>query len=199
MPSRVILRNVADRKLRLYFTGVVSLARSKESILLGDLEGIPLYLGPGQCDKVSSPCLSVAWVVPFSAGGDNEQEVTAELKGCRYEIQLNKAMLKSYEGSLDKFRLALQFPYLQLQDTFAKSSADVRLVRALPDSPAEASGKPKGKGRGKSTAAKAANSLADLSKSIGSVAWLENRSKDTSNRPKKAAGSTKCAAPHLLL
>lgn len=96
---------------KLYFAGIASLIQVKNSINIGNVEGLPLYLSPGGHDKLSSQCFMPAWSVPMSSGDDTDP-ITVDVKVHEVEITFPSGVMKRYEGREESLTTVISVPYL---------------------------------------------------------------------------------------
>ena len=180
-PVGVFIDKKKEQDVRLYYGGVVTLSKTKNAILIGNVESLPLYISPGPHDKLASGCFVPAWTVETAADIE-DRGINATLKAHRIEVNLPSSTLKKYEGAHPSIQVVIEVPYLSV------ASDEEGRVKALKAPPSAALGdetevKSKGRGRGrgkgpfgKDSAAAVVKQFADVSKKIGSCYWLEKTS-----------------------
>jgi hypothetical protein len=191
--------------LRLYFAGVVTLTKTKSSIAICNIEGLPIYVSPGPHDKLAA-CFIPAWAVPIAPSFET---ATTQLKATKIELKLPSAVLKQYEGCHSSIEVLLEVPYLSVT---AAGQGTITLLKSPTPSdfttsdPTVRPSKGKGRGRGRSakgsdagptTSAVDLPKKSDLSKKLGALYWLEKATFQKDAAPSSSSNSKKDAA-HLF-
>ena len=173
--SSVVLNNEEGNKLKLHFCGTITMTKSNGSLLVGNIEGLPLYMASNSYDKLTSSCFMPAWAIPEA---EESSAANMELKSHAMSVALPKHVQKDPET---KVAVVITVPYLQVIES-CRGEGTLHLMRAKRhgEPPSKGKGRGKGlgrggKGKGKADSDTTTAAAADFAKSFGGSAWVGKR------------------------